>query len=123
MDALIQLAKSNSLEVTHVQDHCTTHKLAPLDLLDAMAERVATRYLTGEWSFSEADSAVNGIFHFATGTDFFALVNDEVRPLLLGIYTAFDQGEFQHQGDAPDVSPELKYTLPMLKETIEPRRA
>ena len=38
--------------------------------------------------------------------------------LAWGIYLAFDEGEYRHQGDASDINPEEKYTHPMLFEIL-----
>lgn len=123
IETFIEHAASNSLEVADVRAHCDANSVAPLDFVDSMAELVATRYLSREWTFATADTAINGIFNFATTSEFFGIVDNEVREFLLGVYTAFDQGEFHHNGDAPEIDPQFAYTMPLLKKVMEARNA
>ncbi len=82
----------------------------------SFAERAAKRYLKGDLSFTEADIALNWLYAISYVSD---TAPGEMPDLALQIYDAFDSGEYYHSDDEPDVDPELKYTLPRIKELIE----
>ena len=74
---------------------------------DALAIGVAQRYLRGEVTFVAADSFMNALWSFV-------IFDGQPSPVMTRVYEAFDDGEYHHPGDAPDVDPEVAYTRPLL---------
>jgi len=81
---------------------------------DEFSHYVAVCYLSGTLTFEVADRAMNELFSHSYADE------DRGMPSFAWqVFNAFDQGEFHHQDDPPDVDPELKYTKPILIEAFE----
>jgi len=83
-------------------------------MLDHISSQIAERYLSGEISFTYADSVLNGLFEIILQGSDGRMASD----LAWEIYLAFDAGEYNHHGDGPETDPESKYTRPLLVEAL-----
>ena len=88
------------------------------DILDEISIEIARQYSEGQLSFEEADMAVNGIWSFVCSDEFLDSNDRMIPEITKAIFEAFDQGEFWYKGDAESEDPELKYTLPLVKQII-----
>ena len=80
---------------------------------NAFAHLAATGYLDGTLTFEVADKAMNELFSYSYADE------DRGMPVFaLHVFNAFDQGEFHHPNDSPDVDPEQKYTNAILAEAM-----
>jgi hypothetical protein len=83
------------------------------DLCIAFAERVASEYLASRLSFEAADRAMNRLYTFSY------VDKDRGMPRLAWeVFDAFDEGEYQHNGDPEDTDPEVKYTKPKIEQIV-----
>ena len=88
------------------------------EFCDAFSHRVAHEYAAYRLSFSTADAALNRLHTF------FYLRYDSLLPAYSWeVFEAFDEGEYQHDGDADDVNPEDKYTRPQILNIIASNKA
>ena len=79
----------------------------------AFASLVAKQYLSGAMIFEIADRAMNELYAYS--------YVDEDRGMpefAWKVFTAFDEGEYQHSGDLADVDPEQKYTRSFLAAAL-----
>ena len=76
---------------------------------DALAKRIAHRYLDGSLDFDAADAAINNLHCFA-----FRPPEFEPGHYMWSVYHAFDAGEYLRPGDSPDISLADRYTRPQL---------
>lgn len=85
-------------------------------LLDAVAEHIAKGYNAGQWSFLDADTAMNRLWGFLMSR---VASHDWLIPEYFdAVYLAFDAGEYQHRGDDSSVNPEHRYTKPQIAELL-----
>ncbi|MBI3230160.1 MAG: hypothetical protein HYZ45_08315 [Burkholderiales bacterium] len=91
------------------------------DLLEALAYFVAEQYAKGEMSYDDASTRMHAAIKVATCEPFWAEYDRFVPPITLAVYQAFDAGEYYHPGDGFEVSPEDKYTKPVIAEILAAR--
>ena len=82
-------------------------------LLDQLAHHIAQGYRKGIWSFEDADGAMNHLWAYLCSQKDF-----EIPPFFYSVYEAFDAGEYYYSRDACDVSPEERYTRPLIEEIL-----
>jgi len=99
--------------VAAFQELCTARSVDMLPLLDQLAAHIARGYSRGSWSFTDADAAMNHLWAFLCSQKDF-----EVPPYFYSVYDAFDAGEYYHPGDGRDVSPEERYTKPLIEKIL-----
>ena len=113
LESFARNAVDNVVSAIAFQDLCVVHSAGMLALLDQLAGHIARGYSTGVWSFADADAAMNHLWAFLCSQKDF-----EIRPYFYSVYEAFDAGEYYHSGDARDVSPEERYTKPLIEEIL-----
>lgn len=86
--------------------------------LDAFARRVAHEYADGRLSFEVADAAMNALNVYVLHQ-----YNVTLPSYAEDVYSAFDAGEFRHNGDDVDVDPEEKYTRPEIASLVNRDRS
>lgn len=83
------------------------------EFLNHFARRVAHQYFAGKLSFEVADCAMNSLQSYCLSQ------YDATLPRYANeVYTAFDQGEHVHAGDAADTDSEAKYTRPQIQDIV-----
>jgi hypothetical protein len=80
----------------------------------AFARYVAENYVSGVLEFSVADQAMNELYAYS-----YHDADRGMPELAWEIFHAFDEGEYRHAGDAPDVEPIEKYTRPQIIEILQ----
>lgn len=88
-----------------------------LALLNQLACHIARGYSTGTWSFADADAAMNHLWAFLCSQNDF-----DIPPYFYSVYEAFDAGEYYHSGDGREVSPEERYTKPLIRKILQGSR-
>ena len=115
IDTLIAAAsESRWLSPQEVDAFCSRETLTG----DAFARKIAVGYSAGEFTFSFSDSAINALCGF--GTDRFArkLTAYHLAPYAWSVFFAFDEGGYWHQRDSRDLTPEERYTKPLIAKII-----
>lgn len=92
---------------------CALRSVNVSALLDQLAGHIAHGYREGSWSFEDADGAMNHLWAFLCSRKDF-----EIPPYFYSVYEAFDAGEYYHSGDMHDVSPEERYTRPLIEKIL-----
>lgn len=80
---------------------------------------VAREYADGRMTYDRGNSIMNSLFQVATSSDFWAVTNNEVPPILFAVYQAFDEGEYHHSKDGVDIRPEDQYTRTLIASVLE----
>ena len=88
---------------------CAASGLGRAEMCDAVAMYVARGFLDGTLEYDFGDATMN---------DLVVLTQYEVPPLAWYVFNAFDQGEWHHSNDPPEIDPVEKYTRPMLLEAL-----
>ena len=78
-----------------------------------MAWLIASQFMEDAMSFEVADFAINCVRHYSLTRDPF--ISPEPCSQ---IYLAFDQGEFLHPSESPELDPVRNYTRPLLEEIL-----
>lgn len=109
IDQLIEACDSLRVPMDELAAGFQTSGLTHQTFCDAVARRVALRYLDGSLDFDAADAAINNLH-------FYAFRPPELEPsrYMWSIYQAFDDGEYTHPGDSSDMFPPERYTRPQL---------
>ncbi|WP_111267832.1 hypothetical protein [Marilutibacter maris] len=77
---------------------------------DRFSRRVADTYLARVLSYDDADRAMNGLYAYCHHLD-----TDRGMPdYAWAVFTAFEAGEYVHEGDGPDTHADEKYVRPLL---------
>lgn len=88
----------------------TTH-LSEAAVLDGVALQLAREYDRDALTFEIADDVANALHAYVT-------LEGASRPELFdSVFSAFDEGEYHHDGDQTD-DPELVFTRPQIKEIL-----
>lgn len=95
------------------QELCTLQCANTSELLDRLARHIAESYCAGNWSFEDADGAMNHLWAFLSFQK-----DCEIPPYFYSVYDAFDAGEYYHSGDSRDASPEQLYTKPLIAKIV-----
>lgn len=115
---ILALAECNDLDPAHFLEWCESVGPSPMAVTDSLATRIALDYLAGKLDDVFCDRVMNSIINVVTSAAFLAASDRCVPELTTQIYLAFDAGEYLHAEDQPHDSPEIKYTLPMLKALL-----
>ena len=95
-----------------VAELTTTFGLTVSDLFDQAGAYLAVRYQSGALSYELCDQAVNYLFQL--------LIHERIQykdTLFDRVYSAFDNGEYQHAPDKSD-DPESDYTRPQIEAIV-----
>ena len=82
-------------------------------MCNELAWLIASKFMAGALSFELADTAINQV-------RFYSLTREPISSPepCTAIYLAFDQGEFLHPSESPDLDPVQAYTRPLLTEIL-----
>lgn len=112
---LIESNKNLALEYDDFLNFCNSRKI-PLDVFcNEYALIIAVKYLEGYFDFEFGDDQMNFLFVFMTSPPMLSMNTPEPA---FSIFQAFDQGELYHRGDDHQISPEEKYTKPLIREIL-----
>ena len=106
---IVKHCASNGLTASEVEEFCAYQSLNLVSFFDGFSGCVAHGYARGEWDFSLCDAAMNRLIAFA---------NYQLPNYSRAVFEAFDQGEYHHRQDSPDVDPQEKYTKPRIARLI-----
>ena len=82
-------------------------------ICNEMAWFIASQFMEDSMSLEAADCAINCVRHYSLTRDPF------ISPEPCSeIYLAFDQGEFLHPSESPELDPVQTYTRPLLQEIL-----
>jgi hypothetical protein len=116
---LAMKAEQAGLSIHEASSVATQHGISLGRLLDMISLDVADRYEAGSLPFAEVDRTMNVIW----GLIFSQPASEvEIPEVTEDIFNAFDQGEYCHSEDSPDIDPKAKYTKPMLKAALAKHR-
>ena len=101
--------RPNPLMSTDINDICVRHSVSRKDFYDRFARYVATEFAAGRLSYEAGDAAMNDLFGHS---------EHELQGFAWAIFLAFDEGEFLHDGDPPDIDNPKIYTLPLVLEAL-----
>ena len=112
---LIESNKNLSLEYDDFLSFCNSHKM-PLDVFcNEFAIIIAVKYLEGYFDFEFCDDQMNFLFIFMTTPPMLSMNTPEPA---FSIFQSFDAGEYYHRGDDHLISPEDKYTKPLIRKIL-----
>jgi hypothetical protein len=113
LDEIFAVCRSRTPTKAEVESYCAAATLDTEGGLNAIALEVARRYLAGDMDFGDGDSVANSL-HGWSMTHRDSMLPEPAN----GIFLAFDEGEYRHQGDSESVDNEAKYTRPMIIEVL-----
>jgi hypothetical protein len=116
---LLAAAQKDQIDIYEelIREFAQHPELTPAALLDELAIWVAIDYSSEMMTYTEADLIMNVAFSMVIRN----LVEHKIEyipPLMWEVYLAFDEGEYYHREDLPDVDPEVKYTKPLIAEFL-----
>lgn len=114
LENLLESAERNSLEVGDLLLFAEQQGFTAIAASEFVSLHVAQGYAGGGIDYVTGDRIMNSMINLVTTKEFFAVSGGIVPALVLSVYQAFDEGEYFHQGDTPDVDTESKYTKPMI---------
>jgi hypothetical protein len=103
LDALIEIASVRMPQMAEVDAAAGVLGLSVSDLCDQLSRTVAERFVQGVYSFAVADSVMNNLFGFAH-----AVSGQGLPALSWSVYLAFDDGEYEHPEDPPELQGEYR---------------
>jgi hypothetical protein len=106
---IIKKSIDRGLEESDIAAFCTRNSCSKEDFFDQFSRAVAEGYHHNEMSFSYCDGAMNTLV---------ALANYDVPTFSWSVFLAFDEGEYQHHDDSPEVDPAQIYTRPRIAEIL-----
>jgi hypothetical protein len=110
MKHLIQRASAEPVSETELTQAAQSLGISLYSLCDAFARELAEGYLRGEYLWEFGDSAMNSLYSSAYGSS-----DGGLPPFALGVYEAFDEGEYRHlQDSGPDGEPRTRTLLGQL---------
>lgn len=121
-DALMQLlaaARSGSISYALVKACSESAAITDIDLLNILALYVAEQYDLGAMPYEDADKIMNAAWGVSTTAAFWEANDSTIPDRMYQVYLAFDEGEYQHRGDAEDIDPVLTYTNPLVKAFLQ----
>jgi hypothetical protein len=115
---IIEKAADGQLNSEQVEDFCSAAGMAFSVFCDEFARVIATEYSDGRFAYTFCDSAMNALFAFTTNRIVDHPSKDFLPDYSYSVYLAFDEGEYRHRNDPPNVSSEELYTKPMIARII-----
>jgi hypothetical protein len=109
VNACVDAFPKNGLSPEIVNSFCEKHKLQAEQFSEMFSKHVALEFAYGEISYGAGDCAMNSLMGF---------MQHEVSGFVMEVFSAFDSGEFSHNGDSPITIPWQKYTLPVIMELL-----
>jgi len=123
LESLLLSAAQNALEVEDLLLFAERHEITAIGASEAISLHVAQSYADGRIDYVIGDRIMNSMIGLVTEKAFWAVSGNVVPPLVLSVYQAFDEGEYIHPGDPPDVDAESKYTKAMIAAILGEQRA
>lgn len=109
VNACVDAFPKNGLSSEVVNSFCEKYKLQIELFYNVFAKHVALEFAHGEISFGAGDYAMNSLISY---------MQYEADGFVWEVFSAFDSGEFSHNGDSPTTIPWQKYTLPQIMELL-----
>jgi len=103
LETLIELSTKEPLDSAAIQRVCVQERMPVERVLDAFATKVAEGYCAGRYSWQFGDVAMNALYTYA-----YVLSDTCLSDHAMGMYEAFDEGEYRHPGDPKDFDGELR---------------
>jgi hypothetical protein len=113
LDEVVRKASDHPFDDAEVDAFCANNSISREQFADAVSRAVATGYHNGDFDFGFCDGVMNHLFAFTTMRGEAAM-----PPYSHAVFLAFDDGEYHHQDDPPDASPEELYTKPQIRDII-----
>ena len=110
LDEIAQGLSDVSLTSADIDLLCERRGQTKRALFDELAYWLAVAFIEGRKDFSFCDGVSNMFLPFS---------NWELSDFAWDVYLAFDNGEFDHEGDPKGLDTVEKYTRPMLLAAIE----
>jgi len=112
-----KLLSASSLSLSEIIKIIEGSQIPAIDFCNSMALFIAEHFIENPDSFKECNLVLNNLFQFMAS-------NDEIQSVIFpepasSVYTAFDEGEYNHENDSNNVDPVLKYTVPMINEVLK----
>jgi hypothetical protein len=98
LEPFVELVAGRVPTANDVESAAHALQLSVPDLCDEVSRAVALRFVDGRYSFEVADTIMNNLFAFA-----YAVQGGGLPKLAWGVYQAFDEGEYEHAGDPPEL--------------------
>jgi len=111
---LLAAARAGVVHYTLVQRVARDSSRPAPEILDELAHFVATQFAAGQMPYEEADTIMNALWSVCVSEEFWAEYDRTIPEATREVFEAFDAGEYNHQGDGPDVDPVEKYTKPLI---------
>ena len=108
LQELINKAEAEHLETSDVEHAATQLGISIEELCDLVARTIASRYLDGSIEWAYGDRVMNSLHAWAYGPSDVCL-----SEVAWEVFSAFDEGEYIHQGDPPNMAPDAR-TRPLL---------
>ncbi|HEV7349860.1 hypothetical protein [Telluribacter sp.] len=107
----------NASQVSYILN---TPKEFPTTLIEALSINVALKYWKEQLSYEAADCIMNNLYSFWVTNDYFVKTYPFTE-VAWECYEAFDAGEYYRDNDDKNVSPDVKYTRPLVEELLRKR--
>jgi hypothetical protein len=115
---LLESADRNTLELRELLLLAQQLEVTPVTASEHVALHVAESFSTGAIEYETGDRIMNSLFSLVTTKEFWEISDSVVPPLVMAVYQAFDEGEYIHPGDPPDVDLVAKYTSPLIADVL-----
>ena len=106
---LVRAFADHRVTDSQVTSYCLHHELQRDELIDAFSRYVAHGFACGQLPYEECDAAMNRLITIA---------DYSVPKYTWNVFVAFDEGEYSHPGDSPDLDPVVAYTRPAIAEIL-----
>jgi hypothetical protein len=114
LDEFIHLASQTTITRSLMDEFAKAHNQTVAQALDLVAKRIIQQYNLGHWQYDYCDAVANSLYQVIL------FEYDEIQSnLAWEMFLAFDEGEWHHNGDPEDQSPEDLYTRPAIRELIQ----
>ncbi|WP_144395072.1 hypothetical protein [Pleionea sediminis] len=111
-------ASDNELEFETAISWASEQGYSLVEFVNDFAIELARGYRDSKYDYEFCDGAANWLSAFMTEKKFLESNCNTIPSPAWDIYLAFDEGEYQHRGDADDVVPHEKYTMPRILEIL-----
>ncbi|KAA9331597.1 hypothetical protein F0P96_15295 [Hymenobacter busanensis] len=108
------------LDTSQVSDILGNSKDFPMTLIENLSIETALKYWNEQLSYEAADYVMNNLYSFWVNNEYF-LQTYPFTDVAWECFQAFDAGEYYRANEDKGVSPDIKYTRPLIEDFLRKR--
>lgn len=120
MERILVELSDGIISANQVSNILGNPKEFPTALIEELSIETALKYWKEKISYEAADCIMNNLYLFWVNDDYFVKTYP-FTDVAWECFEAFDAGEYYRANDDKSISPDIKYTKPLIEELLKSR--